>query len=441
MDSTTDAPVARPTPATINLDNHPCFNREVCHKVGRVHLPIAPKCNIQCNYCNRKFDCVNESRPGVCSNILSPGQALAYLESIFDLRNDITVVGIAGPGDPMANVEETMETLRRVRARFPEIILCLSTNGLGLTEEIIAELAALQVSHVTITINAIDPEIAAKVYAWARHEKHIYRGLAAGQLMVEKQLWALQAIKRHGMIAKVNSIILPGINDEHLPELARKVGELGADLMNCIPLLPVAETPFEHMLEPDARMRFRTRVACGEHVNQMTHCARCRADAIGKLSEPMTEEIQELLRRSASLPLDPGQARPYVAVATREGMLVNKHLGEATEFTLFGVDPDDAEDFVEIGTRPAPPPGGREGRWEELAAILHDCRALLCAASGSTPREVLTRKGIAIIQMEGLIETGLRHVYSGAGLPPSVSRKFEGCGKGITCGGDGTGCG
>ncbi|MDV7391825.1 hypothetical protein RZS08_10745, partial [Arthrospira platensis SPKY1] len=90
------------TPATINLDNHPCFNRDVCASVGRVHLPVAPACNIQCNYCNRKFDCVNESRPGVTSSVLSPGQALVYVQKIMEMRNDITVVGIAGPGDPFA---------------------------------------------------------------------------------------------------------------------------------------------------------------------------------------------------------------------------------------------------------------------------------------------------------------------------------------------------
>ncbi len=51
---------------------HPCFNEEAKHTSARVHLPVAPKCNIQCNYCNRKFDCVNESRPGVTSSVLAP---------------------------------------------------------------------------------------------------------------------------------------------------------------------------------------------------------------------------------------------------------------------------------------------------------------------------------------------------------------------------------
>jgi len=428
-------------PGTINLENHPCFNKDVCHKVGRVHLPVAPQCNIQCNYCNRKYDCVNESRPGVTSTILSPGQSLAYLDGIFDMRNDITVVGIAGPGDPMANVDATLETLRLVREKYPEVILCLSTNGLGLTEDIVKELARLQVSHVTITMNAVDPAIAAKVYAWARYEKKIYRGLEAGKLMVEKQLWALKTIKAYGMIAKVNAIIVPGVNDQHLPAIAKTVAEMGADLMNCIPLLPVAGTAFEDLTEPDSKMRFRVRLECGEHVNQMTHCARCRADAIGKLSEPMTNEIHELLRQSAALPLIPSQNRPYVAVATREGLLVNQHLGETTEFTIFGPDAEDPGSYLEIETRKAPPPGGRDNRWEELADILTDCRSILVNVAGPSPQEILLKRGIAVLEMDGLVEAGLDHVYHGLPLPPMLSRESKGCSKGVACGGDGTGCG
>ncbi|MGV8144026.1 MAG: nitrogenase molybdenum-iron cofactor biosynthesis protein, partial [Methanothermobacter sp.] len=26
---------------------HPCFNEKIHDKVGRIHVPIAPKCNIQ----------------------------------------------------------------------------------------------------------------------------------------------------------------------------------------------------------------------------------------------------------------------------------------------------------------------------------------------------------------------------------------------------------
>lgn len=432
---------AAPRPEEINLENHPCFNREACSSYGRIHLPVAPKCNIQCNYCNRDFDCVNESRPGVTSSVLSPGQALAYLDKVMERRNDIAVVGIAGPGDPFANPEETMQTFRLVREKYPSMILCLSTNGLGLTEDYVRELAALKVSHVTITMNGIDPEIAGKIYAWARHDKRIYRHGKAGELMIEKQLQAIRWIKQVGMIAKVNAIIVPGINDKHLPLIAETVSDLGADIMNCIPLLPTADTAFENLTEPDPKMRIAVRLKCERHINQMTHCARCRADAVGRLGQQNDEEIQDLIRSCARLPLNPQEKRPYVAVATREDMLVNLHLGETRDFTLFGVDPEDEEEFIAVGKRPSAPPGGGDNRWAELAMTLKDCRAVLVNAAGSTPKQALSAAGIQVIEMEGLIDTGLSHVFHGEKLPPSLKRSFKSCGVGVTCGGDGTGCG
>ena len=53
------------------ISEHPCYDKNAQHKFGRVHLAVAPKCNIQCNFCVREFDCVNESRPGVTSKVLS----------------------------------------------------------------------------------------------------------------------------------------------------------------------------------------------------------------------------------------------------------------------------------------------------------------------------------------------------------------------------------
>ena len=104
-----------------DYSNHPCFNAKVKGQFGRVHLPVAPKCNIKCNYCNRKYDCVNESRPGVTSTILSPDQALTYMGKVLDKEPRISVAGIAGPGDPFANADETMETMRLIRENHPHI--------------------------------------------------------------------------------------------------------------------------------------------------------------------------------------------------------------------------------------------------------------------------------------------------------------------------------
>ena len=101
-----------------DINNHPCFNVHAKGSCGRVHLPVAPDCNIKCNYCNRKYDCVNESRPGVTSSVLTPDQAVLYLERVLEKASNITVAGIAGPGDAFADPKVTMETLRLIRKDF-----------------------------------------------------------------------------------------------------------------------------------------------------------------------------------------------------------------------------------------------------------------------------------------------------------------------------------
>ncbi len=91
-----------------DFQSHPCFNADAKGKFGRVHLPVAPKCNIKCNFCDRKYDCVNESRPGVTSTVLSPEQAGVYMQRVLEKEPRISVAGIAGPGDPFANGPETI---------------------------------------------------------------------------------------------------------------------------------------------------------------------------------------------------------------------------------------------------------------------------------------------------------------------------------------------
>ena len=435
LDTTTGA-------APIDFSQHPCFSKDAHQKHGRVHLPVAPRCNIQCNFCNRKYDCLNESRPGVASSVLSPAQAIAYLTEVMEKRPEISVMGIAGPGDPFANAEETMETLRLVRRRFPQMILCVATNGLNVAPYV-DEMAALRLSHITLTINAIDPGIGEEIYAWVRDGKRPLRGREAAVTLLARQMEALVKLKARGLTVKVNTIIMPGVNDDHIPDIAEKVAALGADIMNLMPLVPVKGAAFEELAPPDTLTTARLRLQCGQWLPQMTHCARCRADAVGFVGEAMSTEQHDTLKHFANAPLNPAEdaARPFVAVASMEGALVNQHLGEADRFIVYEMNADQPGTFRLSGIRPAPPAGGGDSRWAELAASLKDCRALLVNAAGPTPMRLLSQHGLRVIEMEGLIDEGLRAVFTDQPIPAAMKRRFTSCGAGITCKGTGTGCG
>ncbi len=414
---------------------HPCFNEEAKHTNARVHLPVAPKCNIQCNYCNRKYDCVNESRPGVTSSILAPFQAVEYLKELDTRIENLSVIGIAGPGDPFANAEETLETMRRVSKEFPDKIFCLSTNGLDL-EPYIDEIAELNVSHVTLTINAIDPKITAQIYKWVRYNKHIYRGEEGAAILLERQLACIPKLKARGITVKINSIIIPGLNEDHIPEVAKKCAELGADVINCIPLIPTAETPFENVVKPDTKMIFKTRTMAAEHLKLMSHCARCRADAAGLLGQDLSETHVLLKEYSSRAEEMDTTKRPYVAVGSNEGLLVNLHLGEAMNLYIFEQSPKGYK-LVEI--RDTPPKGKGDERWLEMARLLKDCRALLISGVGENPKAMLKGCGIHVVEMTGLIDEGLEGVYNNKVIRSIAKPDAFKCGS--VCKGNAQGCG
>ena len=442
MIATIASPCGAPPSTGIDFNNHPCFSKEAHKKYGRIHLPVAPRCNIQCNFCNRKYDCINESRPGVTSNVLTPGQAVAYLESVVAKRPEISVVGIAGPGDPFANPEETMQTLRLVRKKFPKLMLCVATNGMGVGPYI-DELAELNTSHVTITMTAIDPEIGAKIYSWVRDGKRPLRGVEGAAALQARQIEALVKLKQRGVVVKVNSIVIPGVNDEHISEVAAKVSGLGADLMNCMALVPVKGANFEDLAPPDNLTMARVRLQSERFLPQMTHCARCRADAVGFIGEEMTAEQHDAVKHFSGMSLNPleDQVRPYVAVATMEGALVNQHLGEADRLAIYEQDLATPGRFKLVETRKTPPEGGGDNRWAQLGEILKDCRAIVVTAAGPTPQKVLTASGLKVVEMEGIIDEGLKAVFANQPVPASLKRRFNGCGAGVSCKGTGNGCG
>lgn len=266
------------------LQNHPCYNKDAAANWGRLHLPVAPNCNIQCNYCNRKYDCANENRPGVTQHVYTPQEAAAFVHKVFDARKDISVVGIAGPGDPMCDADKTLETFRLVKNDFPHVMLCLSSNGLAVPDYI-DEIVDLGITHVTITANAIDPEIAKYVYSMVRYDGTIYKGIDGARILLERQAESIRKLKEKNIIVKINTVVVPDVNMDHVPDIAKQAEAWGVDLMNCIAMIPVHDTAFENHCGPTSEEIDNMRKFIGHYVPQMTHCKRCRADAIGRLCE------------------------------------------------------------------------------------------------------------------------------------------------------------
>lgn len=413
------------------IKDHPCYSEEAHHYFARMHVAVAPACNIQCNYCNRKYDCSNESRPGVVSERLTPEEALRKVVAVAASVPELSVLGVAGPGDALADWKHTRATFEAVRELIPDIKFCISTNGLALPDHV-EEIAALAIDHVTITINAVDPEIGAKIYPWIFFDRKRRTGVEAATILIERQMRGLEMLTARGILVKINSVLIPGINDDHLVEVNKAVRERGAFLHNVMPLIsdPAHGTHFgltgQRGPTPAELKALQDKLDGG--IKLMRHCRQCRADAIGLLGEDRGQEFT-LDRLPETPSYDPAPREAYrafvaaergdrgaaradaarsigmvnddvrllVAVATKGGARVNEHFGHAREFQLFEAGP---KGITLIGHRKVDAycmgGFGEDATLGPTIAALDGVDTVLCAKVGDCPKEALAEAGITV---------------------------------------------
>lgn len=255
--------------------SHPCFGGHKNH-TGRIHLPVCPGCNIACRFCDRAVNDV-EQRPGVTSRLLKPEESIEAIEKALKLCPEITVAGIAGPGDTLAT-DYALETFRLVKEHFPNLIKCMSTNGLLLYERA-EEIIDVGIDSLTVTVNAVDPKIEAKLNKYIIYHGEKIEGTRAAEILIENQLKGIKRIADAGITIKVNTVLVPKINGSHIETVAKTVAEHGASIYNIIPLIPQYE--LANCREPTCAEIDAARTKAGKYIDVFRHCQRCRADAAG----------------------------------------------------------------------------------------------------------------------------------------------------------------
>jgi nitrogen fixation protein NifB len=260
------------------MQRHPCFDGEAHERVGRIHLPVAPRCNIQCNFCERNFCAgVATKHPGWTTKLISAVEAVELVRSAVSSRAvEDFVVGVAGPGDPLAN-DITFEALGLIHREYPGITKCVSTNGLIL-EDRLPELLSVGVRALTLTVNAAHSRIGKDIYSWVKYEQKIYRGEAAATLLIARQFNGIIKALDAGLCLKVNTVLIPGVNDQHMIALASRLKQAGVSLMNIMPLIPSGK--MKDYRAPTCEELRETRQACEEIIPQFYRCEQCRADVV-----------------------------------------------------------------------------------------------------------------------------------------------------------------
>jgi len=396
------------------MDNskHPCYNADAHTKYSRMHLPIAPECNISCNYCNRKFDCVNESRPGVTSEVLTPQMASEKFSWVKENIENMSVVGIAGPGDALANWDVTRKAIELIQGKGEDILFCLSTNGLMLPKYA-HELVELGIKHVTVTVNCLDPKIGAQLYKVVHYEGKSYTGTAGSQILLKNQLEGIAYLVQHKVLVKINIVMVKGINDHHIPEVVKKMKELGVFITNIMPLIPAPGSVFAQFPQTSMKDINEMRDRCQLDVLQMRHCKQCRADAIGLLGNDRSNEFRmtKPVPKEAVLEANLDRTQYKIAVTSKYGKLVDQHFGHATEVLIYQ---GKGKEFELLETRKTMQycsgPVDCDAKEEQKNATIQaisDCDAVLTMRIGYHGQKRLASQGIISVEYCDTIEEGL----------------------------------
>jgi nitrogen fixation protein NifB len=242
----------------------------------------------------------------------------------------------------------------------------------------------------------------------------------------------LEMLTERGILCKVNSVMIPGINDKHLVEVNRAVKSRGAFLHNIMPLISAPEHGTVFGLTgqrgPTAQELKALQDSCEGEMNMMRHCRQCRADAVGLLGEDRSAEFttEKIMEMEVSYDLESRQAyqnaveqerlakvaaknaeletlaaeeasdiKILVAVATKGQGRINEHFGHAKEFQVYELSSKGAK-FVGHRRVDLYCQGGygEEDSLETVIKAINDCAAVFVAKIGHCPKDELTAAGI-----------------------------------------------
>jgi len=365
-----------------------------------LELPVAPRAN------NRiRFAATGESLQA-----MSPVEALAWLAETIDKGTAFDGVTLAGPGDPLGDLGPTLETLRLIRAKYPEMELGITALGLG-AEQAAEALLQAGVSRVTLLVDGIDLDVIRKLYAWIRPGSRTVPLPAATEMLLSEQVMAIKAFAGNGCTVGIKTTIYPGYNDAHAEDIARIMGSLGAEFMAVASYVPVEGE--EALLErPSPEMMATIHAQVEKHL---------RLIVVPETMAAIARDCSDCGCQTASLSHPkPSTERPNVAVVSSGGMEVDLHLGHAKKALIYGPREDGLTCLLE--TRSLPEPGFGSARWELLADILKDCFALLTASAGESPKKILADRGIRVLITDDDI-AGIVDVLYGGGKKGNQCRK------------------
>jgi nitrogen fixation protein NifB len=277
----------------------------------------------------------------------------------------------------------------------------------------------------------VDPEIGAKIYPWIFYNHKRIEGIEASRILSEHQLRGLEMLTERGILCKINSVMIPGVNDHHLVEVNKAVKSRGAFLHNIMPLISAPEHGTVFGLTgqrgPTAQELKALQDSCEGEMNMMRHCRQCRADAVGLLGEDRSAEFttDKIMEMDVTYDLDTRKAyqekveeerqakvaakqaeletmagemsdiKILIAVATKGSGRINEHFGHAKEFQIYELSTAGAK-FVGHRRVDLYCQGGfgDDAGLDTIIRAINDCTAVFVAKIGGCPKNDLMKAGI-----------------------------------------------
>ncbi len=337
------------------------------------------------------------------------------------------VVEIAGPGDPLASPESVLRILALIHEHHPEVLTGLVIDG-PLLAEYTEELDTFGLGYLVLRLDAASERTAERLVAGAVYKAQRLERKEAARLLLDESRRALGIARRHGMPVAVRTTLVPTVNGEEIERIARLAARAGAERMDVVPHVPVEGAPLRHGGVPTrgemdiahdqvadifaARAPGRLQ---GPRVTDWISPGRCRDVDIDAL------EAVDILR---TLPDPdgndtPGQVLPHrraqlIAVASRDGTLVDTTLGGAPLLRIYAVTP---KHIRCLGTRHLPEGILRRrdgvGDAQGFLRAVVGCRAIVATGFPQRAATLLRAVGIRHIAIGGPVEEVLDRVARG----------------------------
>ena len=200
-------------------------------------------------------------------------------------------------------------------------------------------------SHLTVTVNAVDPDVGAAIYARIGNPDGIETGPAAAALLLANQLAGIAMAAKMKIAVKVNTVLVDGINNAEAPKVAKMAASLGARMGNVMRHIPVPRSEFGNLIPASEKIWSDVARECERHLPQMRHCRQCRADAAGLLGQDLPLGDSPLrgspLRQSPSRDL-PSEDFPSQSCALRTSLDFTKLADGPRPMSAESPDPADS---------------------------------------------------------------------------------------------------